>query len=144
MTVGVLQPTPSSLRDISVSDEASTSTASLILTRLFHILFHALIINRYEKTPIMDYVSDSEPITSPIDVPDKWIHFVDDNVLASQFSILLINEGKTLRSCEQNYLRALRSVASFHMETATGAAGLGLQRSELNRNMGQNSHSSSK
>jgi hypothetical protein len=37
----------------------------------------------------MDRIPDVDVINSPIDVPEQWIQFVDENVVASMFHKIL-------------------------------------------------------
>lgn len=54
----------------------------------------------------------------PIDVDEKWIHFVDENVKASKFRISKFDEWSSLTN--QNFRRALRLRAFVPMAPAIG------------------------
>jgi hypothetical protein len=82
----------------------------------------------------------------PIDVPDKWIQTVDDNVLAGQFacSPLTFPRVQISRLPSKHYLWGHRSKASFPMGLAIGAAGREPQTSKQCKLMDLSFRSSSR
>lgn len=69
-----------------------------------------------------------------IDVPEKWIQFVDDNIVASMFiTVACALEAFDLKFMWQNSLKTLVFRAFILMEPATGR---GQQRSRPSRPTG--------